>query len=168
MCGITGAVWTDPRLADCADVLARMTDVLCASRSGWRRILHRANCGLGAASDLPGVALGHRRLAIIDLAAGHQPHGQRGRQRPDRLQRRDLQLPRAAASARGERPPLPQPRATPRRSCISTRTKGSDFVRHLIGMFALAIWDARRRRVWCWPAIGWARSRSSIDTNRAG
>ena len=40
----------------------------------------------------PGVALGMRRLSIIDVATGHQPiHNEDGRDL-DRLQRRDLQL----------------------------------------------------------------------------
>ena len=62
----------------------------------------------------PGVGLGMRRLSIIDLATGHQPIANEDRTRLDRLQRRDLQLPRAPrASSRGaatasRRPPTPR------------------------------------------------------------
>ncbi len=55
----------------------------------------------------PGVGLAFRRLSIIDLATGSQPHRQRGRQRRRRVQRRDLQLPRAAGGASRARPSLP-------------------------------------------------------------
>ena len=40
-----------------------------------------------------------RRLSIIDLAGGDQPISQRGRDRPRRPERRDLQLPRAARAS---------------------------------------------------------------------
>ena len=73
MCGITGAIWTDPRQAVDAAVLARMTDAL----------RHRGpdDCGYYESEyhlrppyeAMPGVALGHRRLSIIDLEGGHQP-----------------------------------------------------------------------------------------------
>jgi asparagine synthase (glutamine-hydrolysing) len=73
MCGITGAIWTDSNLAVDRATLQRMTDVL----------RHRGPDGEGAfTSQLqhqssrepqPGVALGHRRLAIIDVAGSPQP-----------------------------------------------------------------------------------------------
>ena len=53
------------------------------------------------------VGLGHRRLAIIDLSRRATSRCERGRQRRRHLQRRDLQLPRAARGARGARAPLP-------------------------------------------------------------
>ena len=161
MCGITGAVWTDPRLAISRETLARMTEVLA----------HRGPDDSGTfASDLhfeppypavPGVALGHRRLSIIDLAGEPPADGQRRRQRPARLQRRNLQLPRAAAAARRPAAISSAARATPKCSCISTRTKAST---------SSGTWSACSR--WrfgtaaiaasCWPAIAWGRSRSSI------
>ena len=70
MCGITGAVWNDPAKALEPETLQRMIAVL----------RHRGPddegeyVGLRAGHDgVPGVALGHRRLAIIDVAGGQQP-----------------------------------------------------------------------------------------------
>jgi len=73
MCGITGGIWTDPRLALDDAQLGRMTDA----------IRHRGpdDCGTYRSDHqlrppyeaMPGVGLGHRRLSIIDLACGHQP-----------------------------------------------------------------------------------------------
>ncbi len=73
MCGITGGVWTDPSKSLDAPTLARMTGVLA----------HRGPDGRGEFASgielqpgrgaVPGVALGHRRLAILDLPGGAQP-----------------------------------------------------------------------------------------------
>lgn len=62
MCGIAG--WFDTRSERPADplLLAKMTAA----------IAHRGPDGEGFHFD-PGIALGHRRLAIIDLATGDQP-----------------------------------------------------------------------------------------------
>jgi asparagine synthase (glutamine-hydrolysing) len=69
MCGITGAVWTSDGRAIEPATLDRMTDSL----------RHRGPDGRGTLlrhyPDGSGVALGHRRLAIIDLAGGVQPLG---------------------------------------------------------------------------------------------
>ena len=62
MCGIAGLFdRTGTRMFD-ADLLDAMTDSL-SHRGPDDRGTHRA----------PGVALGHRRLSIIDLSSGHQP-----------------------------------------------------------------------------------------------
>ncbi len=73
MCGITGAIWFDPDLAIDTTTLNRMTEVL----------RHRGPDAEGQyASDYrlhppygpqPGVALGFRRLSIIDLQYANQP-----------------------------------------------------------------------------------------------
>ena len=69
MCGIAGAAWTRRESAIDSTVLRRMTDL----------IVHRGPDAEGqhiaAASGNAdaGVALGFRRLSIIDLSTGNQP-----------------------------------------------------------------------------------------------
>jgi asparagine synthase (glutamine-hydrolysing) len=62
MCGICGAVWSDPDRALTAESLQSMMD----------RLVHRGPDDAGAYRDNH-AALGFRRLSIIDLAGGHQP-----------------------------------------------------------------------------------------------
>ena len=62
MCGIAGIFSSDPRKTINAGILRRMTTAL----------KHRGPDGEGFYQE-PGVALGHRRLAIIDLSGGEQP-----------------------------------------------------------------------------------------------
>ena len=114
------------------------------------RLVHRGPDSLGASSwRVAGArASAFRRLRIIDLSAEREPADvERGRHGPGRLQRRDLQLPRAARAGswraatasdrerhRSDRPPL---RGEGRRPAS----------RDLDGMFAIAIWDERGRRL---------------------
>jgi asparagine synthase (glutamine-hydrolysing) len=62
MCGICGAVWTDPNGTLSAESLKAMMD----------RLVHRGPDDSGEYRDNH-AALGFRRLSIIDLAGGHQP-----------------------------------------------------------------------------------------------
>ena len=62
MCGIAGIVASDRLLADDPARVTRMRDV----------IAHRGPDDAGIFVD-ERAALGHRRLSIVDLAAGHQP-----------------------------------------------------------------------------------------------
>jgi len=62
MCGIAGIVDTRETRKIDRDLLYRMT----------HRLAHRGPDGSGFHSAL-GIGLGHRRLAIIDVAGGHQP-----------------------------------------------------------------------------------------------
>ena len=89
----------------------------------------------------PSPAVDHRPGRRPSAAVERRRHGL------DRLQRRDLQLPRAAAAARRRRATVSHASATPRRSSICTRTKGSTSSGISNGMFALAIWDANKRRL---------------------
>jgi asparagine synthase (glutamine-hydrolysing) len=66
MCGICGAVWNDAAKAVNQATLDAMTDLL------WRR--GPDDRGTFLQSGAEGIALGHRRLAIIDLTpSGRQP-----------------------------------------------------------------------------------------------
>ena len=107
---------------------------------------HRGPDGEGALVD-DGAGLAHARLSIIDLAAGAQPMANDDGTVCDHLQRRDLQLRRAARSeliARGHR----------FRTDSDTEVilhlyeeMGPDCVERLNGDFAFAIWDARRSQL---------------------
>ena len=74
MCGITGAVWTDPEKAIDRETLRADVRGAAPSRAGRRGHCTSRPYAIAPGYGLmPGVALGHRRLAIIDLAGGHQP-----------------------------------------------------------------------------------------------
>ena len=72
MCGITGAVWRDQRTAVDAAQLAKMTDAIAHrgpdDSQSWSTNDHRDAYG-----NHIGVALGFRRLSIIDVAGARQP-----------------------------------------------------------------------------------------------
>jgi asparagine synthase (glutamine-hydrolysing) len=134
MCGIYGILRLDGALV-APDALAPMARVT----------VHRGPDDEGVHVDGP-CALGMRRLSIIDLAGGHQPLSNgdgtlwlvaNGEIYNFRELRRDLE-------ARGHR----------FRTGSDCETilhlyaeHGDGFVRHLNGMYAFALWDARRRRL---------------------
>lgn len=146
MCGITGAVWNDSDKALARETLERMIAVL----------RHRGPDDAGGyAADLqhrsihegvPGVALGHRRLAIIDVGGGHQP-----------LSNEDGtvwvvfngEIYNFAALRRRLEANGHSFRTASDTECIVHlyEDEGTEFVGHLEGMFALALWDARQRRL---------------------
>ncbi|QEH32683.1 Asparagine synthetase [glutamine-hydrolyzing] 1 [Aquisphaera giovannonii] len=134
MCGIAGFVNRDGVRAD-RSIVERMTALLA----------HRGPDGDGF--HVSGqVALGHRRLSIIDVAGGGQPMSN--------------EEGTVWVSYNGElynelalRPELEAKGHRYRTSC-DTETlvhlyeeEGVEFVRRLNGMFALAIWDEPRRRL---------------------
>ena len=94
-----------------------------------------------------------RRRPGRPTAVDHRPRRwrpadrQRGRHRPRRAERRDLQLRGAAAAAGAGAGTCSAPAATPRSSCTSTRRTATGSSRSLRGMFAVALWDAPRRRL---------------------
>ena len=71
MCGIAGAVWWEQGQRIDRNILQRMTD----------SIRHRGPDAEGhwlieqTSDRMPGVALGHRRLSIIDVTGSAQPLG---------------------------------------------------------------------------------------------
>jgi asparagine synthase (glutamine-hydrolysing) len=139
MCGIVGFI--DPRTTDLERVCLRMTDA----------IHHRGPDDAGTWTQHGvGLALGQRRLSIVDLSpAGHQPmHSANGRYHMTfngeiynhaRL--------RADIEARGH--------ASPWRGRSDTETLIEGFsvwgirgtLERAVGMFALAVWDREQRRL---------------------
>lgn len=137
MCGLTGAVWTESRWRVSEAELTAMTDALA----------HRGPDGCGyfrAEQGSGGVALGHRRLSIIDLAQGAQP-----------MSNEDGQV---QVVFNGEiynyRELIPDLQARGHRFRTSCDTEvlvhlyeeyGVEMLSHLRGMFAFALWDASRQ-----------------------
>src|SRR5262245_33824527 len=135
MCGIVGIVKRDPGEAAEADRLVRMRDVL----------RHRGPDAEGIFLDGP-VGLGHRRLAIVDVAGGHQP-----------MTSADG---RACIVYNGEvyNHPALRVELIGRGHAYRTRSDtetilhlyeddGDRCVERLGGMFAFALWDRARRRL---------------------
>lgn len=146
MCGITGAVWTHPDKAIAPDVLARMTQTL-AHRGPddeghySAELRHRP-----AYETVPGVALGFRRLSIIDLAGGHQPLCNEDGSiwivfNGEVYNFADL---RRRLEGAGH-----QFKTDSDTECIVHlyEDEGPACFEHLSGMFAIAIWDSRHRRL---------------------
>jgi asparagine synthase (glutamine-hydrolysing) len=134
MCGICGLVSLDGRPIDPGPL-----------RSMMEALRHRGPDGDGQLVDGP-VALGMRRLSVIDLAGGDQPIAneagtvqvfQNGEIYNYRELRRDLE-------ARGHRFAT----ASDTEVLVHAYEElGDAFLGELRGMFAIALWDARRRRL---------------------
>ncbi|TWU01284.1 asparagine synthase (glutamine-hydrolyzing) [Stieleria varia] len=140
MCGITGATWmADCRPVDSSD-FDRMTDAL-SHRGPDGRGVHREDYPDGS-----GILLGHRRLSIIDLAGGAQPMANED----DTVW---VSFNGEIYNYRELRPGLEQQGHRFRTHSDGEtivhlyEQYGDDFVLHLRGMFAIAIWDRKRRRL---------------------
>lgn len=134
MCGIAGFVRRDGEAAD-REILSRMTATLG----------HRGPDGSGLHMDGP-AALGHRRLSIIDLAGGGQPMANEDGTVWVTYNGELYNEPalRSALVTRGHA----------FRTASDTEAlvhlyeeRGPRFAADLNGMFALALWDAPRRRL---------------------
>lgn len=140
MCGIVGGVWTESRHALPADVLARMMDVM-RHRGPDDDGTYRSPGDSG-----PQAALGFRRLSIIDLAGGHQPlSNEDGRIwvafNGEIYNYRELRAPLEASGH------VFRTHSDTETIVHLYEEYGDDFVQHLRGMFAIAIWDDRRKRL---------------------
>jgi asparagine synthase (glutamine-hydrolysing) len=136
MCGINGiALSPQSRSRVDAALLERMRDVL----------VHRGPDDSGLFVK-DGVGLGHRRLSIVDVAAGHQP-----------MTNEDGTLHivyNGEVYNHAEFRPRLEARGHVYRTHCDTETilhlyeeEGASAVEHLRGMFAFAIWDAPRREL---------------------
>ena len=133
MCGICGAVWSDPLDALAAGSLKQMMD----------RLAHRGPDDTGIYDDSH-AALGFRRLSIIDLAGGHQPLSNEqgtiwtvfnGEIYNFPALRRRLEAKGHRLSSSGDTEVLVH----------LYEDEGTRMFSLLRGMFALAIWDVSRR-----------------------
>ena len=135
MCGIVGIVSLGLRDSIEGERLVRMRDALA----------HRGPDGAGAWADGP-VALGHRRLAIVDVAGGHQPMSNEDGSvwltfNGEIYNHAEL---RPGLEARGH---VYRTRSDTETILHLYEELGDRVVERLHGMFALAIWDRRRRRL---------------------
>jgi asparagine synthase (glutamine-hydrolysing) len=140
MCGIAGYLSTSAR-EDLSQALHRMTDA----------IAHRGPDDVGyfesvATDGRARVGLGHRRLSIIDLSTGHQPLGNADGsvQIVFNGEIYNFEALRAELSARGHTFRTRSDTETIVQAYVEW---GTDCVLRLRGMFAFAIWDARRGRL---------------------
>jgi asparagine synthase (glutamine-hydrolysing) len=133
MCGIVGIACRDPRrMLDDARV-RRMT----------RALAHRGPDGEGLHTG-PGIALGIRRLSIVDLATGDQPIANEDGSIVVVCNGEIYNAPelRAELSARGHRF---RTQSDVEPIVHLYEEGGPESVRFLRGMFAFAVWDGRHR-----------------------
>jgi len=146
MCGITGAVWSQPDKRIEQAILRRMVEVL-AHRGPDGEGTYSADLRIEPGQQaMPGVALGHRRLAIIDLAGGRQPMANEDQSvwivfNGEIYNFREL---RRRLEANGHRFLT---HSDTEAIVHLYEEEGADFAEHLNGMFAVAIWDARQRQL---------------------
>ncbi|MGI9098440.1 MAG: asparagine synthase (glutamine-hydrolyzing) [Solirubrobacteraceae bacterium] len=136
MCGICGIASTDPRHVPVGlQTLDAMTDA----------IEHRGPDDAGH-SIQPGVALGMRRLSIIDVPGGQQPvHNEDGGVTAVfNGEIYNFEALRSELRAKGHRLTT---RGDSETIVHLYEEHGPDFVRRLRGMFAIALWDKPRRRL---------------------
>jgi asparagine synthase (glutamine-hydrolysing) len=135
MCGIAGLWFRDPsRMADRAQ-LTRMIGA----------IPHRGPDGTGYHIE-PGVGLGHARLSIIDLGGGAQPihNGDETVWITYNGEVFNYIELRQELLARGHKF---YTQSDTEVIVHAYDEYGDDFVRHLNGQFAFALWDRKRRRL---------------------
>lgn len=147
MCGIAGAIWWDTALAVDHDTLQRMTDSLRhrgPDADGHWLSLPAHHSPLQP--DKPAVALGHRRLSIIDVAGSAQPLGNEDNsiQVVFNGEIYNYQELRSELLAAGH-----QFRTDGDTEVLVHlyEQEGLQFVSRLRGMFAFALWDSRQQRL---------------------
>ncbi len=149
MCGIAGGIWWHDSQRVTRDELVRMTDAIAhrgPDDQGHLIIPANSHGSIMSGRPSPGVALGFRRLSIIDLATGHQPLGNEDG---------TVQI-----VFNGEIYNYQQIRHRLEGAGHTFRTQtdtetivhlyedlGLDCFEHLNGMFAMAIWDGRNERL---------------------
>ena len=145
MCGITGGFWLDPKQAVSEVTLNRMVDVL-EHRGPDDRGTHYEAFQNDVAGPVPGVALGFRRLSIIDLSSGAQPMCNEDGSvwlvfNGEIYNYRDL---RRRLEGSGH---VFKTNSDSETIIHLYEDLGVEAFEHLNGMFALAIWDRNRKRL---------------------
>jgi asparagine synthase (glutamine-hydrolysing) len=135
MCGIAGCIYPRHGSIDAAELIARMCQAL----------RHRGPDDQGTWIE-DGIALGARRLAIIDLVGGQQPVFNEDRNvvvvnNGEIYNYREL---RRELQARGHRF---RTESDTESIVHAYEEYGDECVQHLRGMFAFALWDHRRQRL---------------------
>jgi len=146
MCGIAGAVWNDANKAVEPITLQRMIDVLRHRGPDDEGTYTTDLRQRGDRPPLPGVALGHRRLSIIDLAGGRQPLANEDDSvwvvfNGEVYNFRDLRRRLEDAGHRF------RTRSDTEVLVHLYEDEGPEFVAQINGMFALALWDDRRKQL---------------------
>ncbi|MEX0824793.1 MAG: asparagine synthase (glutamine-hydrolyzing) [Pirellulaceae bacterium] len=145
MCGITGAVWSRPERAVSSATLEAMTETI-RHRGPDEAGAHCESMRRDVSGDVPGVALGFRRLSIIDLEGAHQPLANEDRSKWMVFNgeiynfldlRRRLEGAGHRLSTHGDGETI----------LHLYEDLGTDCFAQLNGMFAVAIWDSSRRRL---------------------
>jgi asparagine synthase (glutamine-hydrolysing) len=147
MCGITGGVWTRSDLALDQATVQRMTRV----------ITHRGPDDDGTWSQpcdprhphggmMPGVALGFRRLSIIDLSGGHQPLSNEDGSVWVVFNGEIYNFPALRRRLEGAGHQF-RTRSDTETIVHLYEDEGLGCFDHFNGMFAIAIWDTRKRRL---------------------
>ncbi|MGB4727123.1 MAG: asparagine synthase (glutamine-hydrolyzing) [Thermogutta sp.] len=145
MCGIAGGVWYEPTAAISAATLQRMTEVL-QHRGPDDQGFYLKEIAANGRAPACGVALGHRRLSIIDLAGGHQPMSNEdetlwivfnGEIYNFRALRQELEAAGHRFRSRSDTEVL----------LHLYEEKGLHFLEFVNGMFGLALWDEPKRRL---------------------
>ena len=148
MCGIAGGCWTSEGEPLSEAILRRMTDAIRHRGPDDEGQYHSTTASINSSSGSRsgGAALGHRRLSIIDLTGGHQPLSNEDGSvwiafNGEVYNYRELH-PRLEALGH-------RFRTAGDTECIvhAYEQWGHDCVQHLRGMFAFAIWDDRRRKL---------------------
>ncbi|MGE3314686.1 MAG: asparagine synthase (glutamine-hydrolyzing) [Planctomycetaceae bacterium] len=146
MCGIAGAAWSDRGEPISAAVLARMTDVLAHRGPDDRGFYQSHGADSTATIVRPGAALGHRRLSIIDLGGGRQPLSNEDGTiwivfNGEIYNYKELRGP---LEAKGHRF---QTESDTETIVHLYEEYGDECVDFLRGMFAFAIWDENKQRL---------------------
>src|SRR5262245_1962516 len=140
MCGIAGILMTRPmRLDDLTHIARVMSD----------QLRHRGPDDAGVWTDLDaGVALSFRRLAIIDLSsAGHQPMQSESSRYTLVFNGEVYNYREIAAELASDGQRFRGHSDTEVILAAFERWGIEAAVQRLIGMFAIAVWDSRERRL---------------------